>query len=139
MSETRLPPAFADLERFASKWCLASEPERYAERMASSMEEMQEFYDACFPRVEEAIDYCDKFPLDDLPDDALHLLYLIYSLIMVSMPVDVWHHVAAKRSRSAKADGSSGALIGPARSRSRGRCRGSRRPSRPRPCGSGGR
>jgi hypothetical protein len=91
MSEPMLPPAFADLERFAAKWCLASEPERYAERMASSMEEMQEFYDALYPRVEEAIDYCDKFPLDDLPDDALHLLYLVYSLIMVSMPVDVWH------------------------------------------------
>jgi hypothetical protein len=91
MSEPVLPSAFADLERFAAKWCLASEPERYAERMASSMEEMQELYDAVFPRVEEAIDYCDKFPLDDLPDDALHLLYLIYSLIMVSMPVDVWH------------------------------------------------
>ena len=91
MSEPMLPPAFADLERFAAKWCLASEPERYAERMASSMEEMQEFYDALYPRVEEAIDYCDKFPLDDLPDDALHLLSLVYSLIMVSMPVDVWH------------------------------------------------
>jgi hypothetical protein len=91
MSEPLLPPEFADLERSAAKWCLASEPERYAERMASSMEEMQEFYDAFFPRVEEAIDYCDKFPLDDMPDDALRLLYLIYSLVMVSMPVDVWH------------------------------------------------
>jgi hypothetical protein len=91
MSAPLLPSAFADLERFAATWCLSSEPERYAQRMASSMEEMQELYDAVFPRVEEAIDYCDKFPLDDLPDDALHLLYLIYSLIMVSMPVDVWH------------------------------------------------
>jgi hypothetical protein len=91
MSAPLLPSAFADLERFAATWCLASEPERYAQRMASSMEEMQELYDAVFPRVEEAIEYCDKFPLDDLPDDALHLLYLIYSLIMVSMPVDVWH------------------------------------------------
>ena len=91
MSAPLLPPAFADLERFAPTWCLASEPERYAQRMASSMEEMQELYDAVFPRVEEAIDYCDKFPLDDLPDDALHLLYLVYSLIMVSMPIEVWH------------------------------------------------
>ena len=91
MSEALLPPAFADVERFAPKWCLASEPERYAERMASSMEEMQEFYDAAFPRVGAAIEYCDKFPLDDLPDDALHLLHLIYSLIMVAMPVEVWH------------------------------------------------
>ena len=91
MSEPVLPPAFADLERFASTWCLASEPERYAQRMASSMAEMQEFYDAMYPRMEEAIDYCDKFPLDELPEDARNLLHLIYSLIMVSMPVDVWH------------------------------------------------
>ena len=86
-----LPPAFADLERFAGKWCLASEPERYAERMASSMDEMQEFYDAFYPRVEEAIEYCDKFPLDDLPDDARRLLQLVHSLVMVSMAVEIWH------------------------------------------------
>jgi hypothetical protein len=55
------------------------------------MQEMQEFYDAFFPRLEEAIDYCDKFPLDDLPDDALNLLHLIYSLIMVAMAVEIMH------------------------------------------------
>ena len=91
MGDAMLPPEFRELERFAVKWCLATEAERYAERLASSMEEMQEFYDAFFPRLEEAIDSCDKFTLDDIPDDALNLLHLIYSLIMVSMPVDVWH------------------------------------------------
>src|SRR5215470_15632137 len=90
MTEQLLPPEFAALEPFAATWCLATESERWARRLASSMDEMQSFYDACFPRVNEAIDYCDRFPLDDLPDDALHLLYLIYSLIMVSMPIDVW-------------------------------------------------
>ena len=90
MSEALLPPEFAELEPFAAKWCLASEPERYAERMASSMDEMQEFYDAFYPRVEAAIAYCDKFPLDEMPDDAERLLQLIYSLIMVSFPVEAW-------------------------------------------------
>ena len=42
------------------------------------------------PRFEEAIDYCDKFGLDDLPDDALNLLHLIYSMIMVSMAVEIF-------------------------------------------------
>ena len=38
--DTRLLPAeFADLERF-SDWILATEPERYAKRLASSMDEM---------------------------------------------------------------------------------------------------
>ena len=67
--------------------------------MASTMPEMQEFYDAFFPRLEEAIDYCDKFPLDDLPEDALNLLHLIYSLVMVAMAVEIMHQPAPDRRR----------------------------------------
>ena len=40
-----LPAEFADLEPF-SEWCLAAEPERFAKRLASSMVQMQAFYDA---------------------------------------------------------------------------------------------
>jgi hypothetical protein len=90
-SRSRLPSAFAELERFAETWCLPTETERWNQRLASSMAEMHEFYDAFFPRLEEAIDYCDKFSLDDLPDDALNLLHLIYSLIMVAMSVEIMH------------------------------------------------
>jgi hypothetical protein len=53
--------------------------------------DMQAFYDAAFPRIEEALTYCDKFSLHDLPDDARHLLQLMYSLIMVAMYVEIWH------------------------------------------------
>jgi len=91
MSDARLPAGFADLEPFAATWCLATESERYDRRMASSMDEMQAFYDACFPRVNEAVDYCDRFPLTDLPDDARRLLQLVYSLVMVAMAVEIWH------------------------------------------------
>ena len=70
MADALLPPGFADLEPFAKTWCLAGEPERYAKRLASTMDEMQTFYDAVFPRAEEAIAYLDKLPLHDLPDDA---------------------------------------------------------------------
>ena len=47
---TVLPEQFADLEPFAD-WCLATEAERYAKRLASSMDELQTFYDAAFPRL----------------------------------------------------------------------------------------
>jgi hypothetical protein len=90
MAGSMLPPDFADLEPFASTWCLATEPERFAQRMASSMPEIQAFYDAIVPRAEDAISYCDKFPLDDMPEDARHLLYLLYSMVMVSFPVECW-------------------------------------------------
>jgi hypothetical protein len=85
----KLPTEFADLEPF-SEWCLDSEPQRYAKRLGSTMAEMQAFYDAITPRAEEAIAYCDKFPLDDLPEDVTNLMYLLYSTIMVSFPVECW-------------------------------------------------
>jgi hypothetical protein len=85
-----LPSEFAELEPFAAKWCLATEPERWAERMSSSMDEMQAFYDAILPRVGDALAYCDKFPLDDMPDDAVNLLRLVYSFVTVSFPVELW-------------------------------------------------
>jgi hypothetical protein len=95
VADTLLPGEFAELEPFAGDWCLATEAERYAKRLASSMQQMQAFYDAFFPRLEEAIEHCDSFPLDELPDDVLHLLQLVYSLIMVSMSVEIFHQPKA--------------------------------------------
>ena len=91
MSATLLPSEFADLEPYAPKWCLATERERYEVRLASSMDEMHAFYDAVFPRFDDARTYLDRFPLDELPDDALNLLHLLYSLVNVSFPVETWH------------------------------------------------
>ena len=90
MSDALLPPEFAELEPYAATWCLAGEPERWAQRLRSSMQELQSFYDAFFPRAEDAIAYCDQFPLDELPEDAERLLQLLYSLVMVSFPVEAW-------------------------------------------------
>ena len=61
-----LPTEFADLEPFAD-WCLATEAERYAKRLASTMDELQAFYDAAFPRLEAAMAHLDGFALDALP------------------------------------------------------------------------
>ena len=90
MSGARLPAEFADLEPFAERWCLPNEPARYAARVSSTMDELQAFYDALVPRAEEAIVYCEQFPLDEMPEDAEHLLQLLYSLVMASFPVEAW-------------------------------------------------
>jgi len=87
---TLLPKEFSELEPFAATWCLPTERQRFAQRMASSMDEIQAFYDAFYPRAEEAIAYCDKFPLDDLPDDARALVHLMQSFVMVTFPIEVW-------------------------------------------------
>jgi hypothetical protein len=90
MTDRLLPEQFSDLEPFAATWCLPTERQRFAQRMASTLDEMQAFYDALMPRAEDAIAYCDGFPLDAMPEDAQRLLQLLYSLIMVSFPVEAW-------------------------------------------------
>ena len=91
MPDALLPAEFATLEPFAATWCLDTESERYAHRLACTMAEMQAFYDAAFPRIQDMLDSCDTFPLDDLPDDVNRLLQLVYSIIMVAMCVEIWH------------------------------------------------
>jgi hypothetical protein len=104
MSDALLPTAFAELEPYAVTWCLATEPERWAQRLRSSMEALRKFYDAFFPRAEAAIAYCDQFPLDSMPADAERLLQLLHSLLMVSYAVEVWKQPEVIRCGAARID-----------------------------------
>ena len=90
MADTLLPSQFSEYEPWAAEWCLATESERYARRVATPPQELQAFYDAFYPRAQEALDYLDQYSLDDLPDDALNLLRLFYSLVMVAGAVETW-------------------------------------------------
>ena len=104
MTEALLPSQFADLEPFARAWCLPTERERFAKRMATPMDEIQAFYDAFFARAEEAIAYCEQFPLDELPEEAERLLQLLYSLVMASFPVEAWRQPSIPDSGAAYLD-----------------------------------
>jgi hypothetical protein len=104
-----LPAGFEDLEPFAG-WALATERERYAKRMSSSMDELQVFYDAAFPRLPDAVAYLNGLDLGALPDDAARLLRICYSLVNVSFPVEVWRQPRVPDSGAASLD----AVIEPA-------------------------
>lgn len=84
-----LPARFAEFEPFAG-WILETQPERYAKRLASSMDEMQAFYDTVFPRLREVMEFCDQFPIDDLSEEARRLMRLTFSLVEVSFCVEAW-------------------------------------------------
>ena len=98
-----LPADFADLEPFAD-WALQSEAERYAKRLTSTMPELEAFYDAGFARLDAALKYLDQFELAALPEDASRLLWLLYSLVNVSFPVEVWHQPRVPDSGAATMD-----------------------------------
>ena len=69
------------------------------------MDELQAFYDAAFPRLEDG-DWptSTQLALDALPDDATHLLWLCYSLVNVSFPVEVWRQPRVPDSGAASID-----------------------------------
>jgi hypothetical protein len=98
-----LPAEFASLEPF-SDWILVTERERYAKRLASSMAEMQAFYDAAFPQLERATTYLEQFPVDNLPEPQRNLLLLMMSLVTVSFPVEVWKQARVPDSGAAYLD-----------------------------------
>ena len=99
-----LPAEFAELEPYVAEWSLATEGERYAKRLATSMEEHEAFYDAVFPRLEAALAYLDQYEYPDLPDDAKTLLNLLYSLVNTSFPVEVWRQARVPDSGAASMD-----------------------------------
>ena len=98
-----LPADFADLEPFAD-WGMPTERARYAKRLASTMDELQAFYDAVFPRMEAAASYLEQFDLNDMPEDAKHLLWLYCALVTVSFPVEVWRQPKVPDSGSTSLD-----------------------------------
>jgi hypothetical protein len=98
-----LPTDFSDLESFAA-WSLESEAERYAKRLSSTMDELQAFYDAAFPRLDAVMTYLDQLEFTALREDARRLLWLSYSLVNVSFPVEVWRQPRVPDSGAASLD-----------------------------------
>lgn len=84
-----LPEEFSDFAP-AIAWALPDEEQRYRKRMGSSMEELRAFYQLVAPRVKDARAYLDGFDINDMPPDEQHLMWLLFSFIIVSYAVDVF-------------------------------------------------
>ena len=94
-----LPQEFSHLEHLVTEWAIEDGHERYVKRVHSSMAEIQAFYDELFPHAEEAVAYIDKFDYSEpLPEDVANLHNLLYSLITVSLAVELWRQPRVKHS-----------------------------------------
>ena len=90
-TERLLPDGFAELEPYVDEWARPTRAERYAVRLSKTFDELGEFYDALAPHAEDAIAYLDSLDLNELPEDATRLLRLLYSMILVSYAVNIFH------------------------------------------------
>jgi len=98
-----LPAEFADLEPFAD-WAIPTERARYEKRLSKTMDELQAFYDAVFPRLDAGASYLEQYDVDDMPDEAKRLVWLFCSLVTVSFPVEVWRQAKVPDSGSTALD-----------------------------------
>lgn len=89
-AEPMLPGRFSDWEPYAATWCLATERARREQRMHSTQAQLEQFYTAVKPRLDEAIQYLNGFPLDELPVGERNLLNLTLSLVEISVAVELF-------------------------------------------------
>ena len=62
------------------------------------MDEIRAFYDDMFPHAEDALAYIDSFDYTQpLPEDAANLRNLLFSLITVSLAVELWNQPRVSR------------------------------------------
>ena len=86
-----LPQGFADLEPYVEDWARPTRAERYATRLSMPFDELVAFYDAIAPHAETAIAHLDACELGSLSEEEARLLHLLYSMILVSYAVNVFH------------------------------------------------
>jgi len=83
---------------------LPSESDRYGKRLATPMADLQAFYDAAFPRLQDGTDYLKSVRLEGISDEDRRLLWLFAALVTVSFPVEVWRQPRVPDSGAATLD-----------------------------------
>ena len=90
MTERQLPEGFSELEQWVDDWALATRAERYAARLERPYDDLVAFYDGIAPHAERAIAYLDGLDVNDLRPEAIRLMHLLYSMILVSYAVNIF-------------------------------------------------
>lgn len=94
MGDSVLPKKFKQLERFVDTWDLPDINSRYRQRLASSMEDMQQFNDAIVACAEDVKSYLDGKAFDEYTDADRRLARLMFSFSIVAQSVEIYKQPA---------------------------------------------
>lgn len=83
-----LPDQFADLSPYCDTWLAANSQERNAIRIAASMTEISDFYNAVLPRGAEILDYLRSHSLGTLSQENENLLKLMLAFAEIGPCVE---------------------------------------------------
>jgi hypothetical protein len=85
-----LPQEFSDLTSWTKAWGHADEPARNHARVTSDFAEIQMFYDAMMPRMDDILSFLGKHGLD-AEQRVINLSHLAKSFIEASVCVELFH------------------------------------------------
>lgn len=85
-----LPAGFEALVPFVATWALPTQGQRRARRLATSMQDIQAFYDAALPLMPQVAEHLNAFALDALPEPEQRLLWLAYAFMAVAPAVEIF-------------------------------------------------
>jgi hypothetical protein len=89
MTKCQLPGPFADLTPYRA-WALPTEYERSAKRQSSPMAEINAFYHAMLPRMDEILSFLAQYPSEQIPADVQRLFYLTLSMAKIAPAVEMY-------------------------------------------------
>ena len=84
-----LPEPFQDLEPYLA-WAEPTDRERSVKRQTSAMAEINAFYHAMLPRMEEILSCLEEYPLERAPADVRRLFLLTLSLAKIAPAVEMY-------------------------------------------------
>jgi hypothetical protein len=88
---SNLPAEFPELEKYVADWAKPTRAERYEMRLSKTYDELCEFYDTAGARAEDAIVYLNGQDINNLDQESLNLLRIMYSLILTSYAVNIFN------------------------------------------------
>lgn len=87
---SQLPADFAVLEPLVSTWALGTAKQRHMQRLNSTSEQLNDFYEAILPEMRKLLAVLDQFPLGQLPEELYALYWLSLSFAEVAPHIELY-------------------------------------------------
>ena len=92
MTGKKLPKEFSKLSKYSCSWIYSTEVERNKFRVNCTLVELQDFYDAMMPRMEEIADFLNNYSLTELPRECSNLMELALMAMEVAPAVEYYNN-----------------------------------------------
>tara|TARA_Y100000590_G_scaffold455851_1_gene605250 strand:+ start:783 stop:1133 length:351 start_codon:yes stop_codon:yes gene_type:complete len=83
-------PDFQHLSEYIESWGLPTREARLEKRLASTLDELKEFYETMGPHLNDIIDFLNQWPLNEIPAEHRMLADTALMMCEVDNPVNKW-------------------------------------------------